>query len=98
MPDAHVGIERLSLTSHDMIFYGSTTKNSQIMLSLYDTNNGTWKGTDYLGYLSPYSFVNMEPTADKGLAVLGLTSVAGRFNRICLFKLSEKDLSEMIQQ
>jgi len=98
IPDAHVGIERLSLATQDVVFYGSTTKNSQIMLSLYDTNDGTWKGTDYLGYLSPYFFVSMKPTVDKGLAVLGLTSVAGRFNRICLFKLSEKDLSEMIQQ
>jgi hypothetical protein len=98
VPDAHVAIERLNLVKQDVVLYGSTTKNSQIMLSMYDTNDGTWKGTDYLGYLSPYTLVSMEPTFDKGLAVLGITSVAGRFNRICLFKLSEKNLSEMIQQ
>jgi hypothetical protein len=75
-----------------VIVFASTTKNSQIMLSIYAANDGTWLGTDYLGYSTPYRFISLSPTFDNGLALLGATAVAGRFERICMFKLSEENL------
>lgn len=92
VPNANVGIERLTIGNIDVIVYASTTKNSQIMVSIYAANDGTWLGTDYLGYSTPYKMISLTPTLENGLAILGSTAVAGRFERICMFKLSEENL------
>ncbi len=92
IPDAGVDIERSTIGNIEVIVFASTTKNSQIMLSIYAANDGTWLGTDYLGYSTPYRLISMSPTFDNGLALLGATAVAGRFERICMFKLSEENL------
>jgi len=92
VPNANVDIERLTIGNIEVIVYASTTKNSQIMLSIYAANDGTWMGTDYLGYSTPYKLISLNPTFENGLAVLGAAAVAGRFERICMFKLSEENL------
>lgn len=92
VPNANVDIERLTIGNIDVIIYASTTKNSQIMLSVYAANDGTWLGTDYLGFSTPYRLISLAPTFENGLAILGATAVAGRFERICMFKLSEENL------
>jgi hypothetical protein len=43
----------------------------------------------YLGYSFP-------PTEDQGLAIVALTYAAGRFPRLCLFKLSKEGLETMV--
>ena len=93
---AHVAVERLTIANIDIIVFASTTKNSQIMLSMYSENDGTWLGTDYLGYSTPYQLINLTRTLENGIAVLGSTAVAGRFNRICMFKLSEENLARIM--
>jgi hypothetical protein len=90
--DAGVDIERLTIGNIEVIIFASTTKNSQIMLSIYAASDGAWLGTDYLGYSTPYRLISLTPTLENGLAVLGATAVAGRFERICMFKLSEENL------
>lgn len=92
IPNASVDIQRLTIGNIDVMIFASTTKNSQIMLSIYAASDGTWLGTDYLGYSTPYRLVSLAPTIENGLAVLGATAVAGRFERICMFKLSEENL------
>lgn len=92
VPNANVDIERLVIGNIDVIIYASTTKNSQIMLSIYAANDGTWIGTEYLGFSTHYRLVSLTPTFENGLAILGATAVAGRFDRICMFKLSEENL------
>jgi len=92
VPNANVEIERLVIGNIDVVIYASTTKNSQIMLSIYAANDGTWMGTEYLGFSTHYRLVSLTPTFENGLAILGATAVAGRFDRICMFKLSEENL------
>ena len=96
IPDAGVDIKRLTIGNIEVIVFASTTKNSQIMLSVYAANDGTWLGTDYLGYSTPYRLISLTPTTENGLAVLGATAVAGRFERICMFKLSEENLVHLM--
>jgi len=101
-PDAHVDIKRINIPQLlDVIIYGSTTQNGQIMITIYDSSTGEWLGNKYLGFSTPYSIQGMIQTSDNGIAILGTTAVAGRFNRICLFKLSSKeliDISKQVQQ
>jgi hypothetical protein len=96
IPNASVDIQRLTIGNIDVMIFASTTKNSQIMLSIYAASDGSWLGTDYLGYSTPYRLVSLAPTIENGLAVLGATAVAGRFERICMFKLSEENLVRMM--
>ena len=98
IPDAHVDIKRIQLTDRDLVIYGSTTQNGQIMITAYNTTTGEWQGNKYLGYSTPYFLQKLYPTTDGGLAILGNTAVAGRFNRICLFKLSSADLTDISNQ
>jgi len=96
IPEAHVAIGQLIISNIETIVFASTTKNSQIMISIYASNDGTWLGTEYLGFSTPYQLINLTKTADNGIAILGATAVAGRFNRICMFKLSEENLARIM--
>jgi hypothetical protein len=95
-PNANVAVERLTIGNIEVIIFASTTKNSQIMLSIYSSNDGTWLGTEYLGFSTPYQLINLTKTSENGVAILGATAVAGRFNRICMFKLSEENLARFM--
>jgi hypothetical protein len=45
-------------------------------------------------WVFPYEIAAMTTTSDGGLAVCGITCVAGRFPRICLFKISGAELAK----
>jgi len=75
--------------------YGSTTKSNQIILMLHDPSTGDLRGVKYLGFVNPYELSSITQTADGGLAVIGTTYVAGRFPRVCLFKIGPVDLEAM---
>jgi len=96
VPDASVAIEQLTINNSEVVIYASTTKNSQIMITIYSANDGIWLGTDYLGYSTPYRLINLTETKENGIAILGATAVAGRFERICMFKLSEENLARIM--
>jgi hypothetical protein len=94
--DAPVIVDLITANGIDAIIYGSNTKSGQIILMAYSPTSGELMGTKYLGSTNPYQIAGFTVTEDQGLAVVGNTSVAGRFDRICLFKLSGEDLSELI--
>jgi hypothetical protein len=92
--NAFVNCKIINVNGKDITMYATSTKSGQILLYAYNTLNGTLIGTHHLGRLNPYEAVNFVPTTDGGLAVLGNTFVNGRFSRITLIKLSEKQLIE----
>ncbi len=94
--EAPVLVKRLEINGQQVLLYGSNTKGGQIILLAYDAGTGALLGTKYLGFSNPYQISGFSTTEDSGLAVVGNTSVAGRFDRICLFKLSEKELIDFI--
>ncbi len=86
--NATVRILPITLGTKSYILYGSTTKSKQIALYAYDKTSFKFSGSKYLGFSNPFEIASMTTTADGGLAVCGTTYVAGRFPRICLFKIS----------
>ena len=54
---------------------------------------GTFISSRYLGFSNPYEIASLVQTSDEGLAVCGTTYLAGRFPRICIFKLSKEELA-----
>ncbi|SMD38847.1 hypothetical protein SAMN04488029_3906 [Reichenbachiella faecimaris] len=91
-----VKMTTMTLGSSDYIIMATTTKNQQIVLHFYD-NAGAYVAVDYLGFSSPYQLGAIHVTSDNGLAILGSTQVAGKFQRLCLFKKSENELKDLVQ-
>ncbi|MEI9922085.1 MAG: hypothetical protein WDO14_25305 [Bacteroidota bacterium] len=97
-PNAPVTIITTSVGSTDRIIYGSNTRGKQIALFGYNPADGTFIGSKYIGFSNSFELASLTPTSDKGLLVLGTTYIAGRFPRICLFKLSAESLGDSFQQ
>lgn len=94
--NATVRILRANINSKNVLVYGTDTKSKQIGLLFYDEASGTFMSSRYLGFSNPFEIANLTQTADGGLAICGTTYLAGRFPRICIFKLSKEKLSENV--
>jgi hypothetical protein len=92
VPNTKVRILRTTINDKAVVIYGSDTKAKQIGLYFYDEASGLLLGSRYLGFSNPFEIANLIATEDGGLVVCGTTYLAGRFPRICLFKLSKDDL------
>jgi len=95
VPDARVVLKSISANGQPTLIYGSTTKSGQIVLIAYEQNTGALAGTKHLGFVNPYEIGSFRGTKDGGLVVVGTTYVAGRFPRVCLFKLDEESLLQL---
>lgn len=93
MANAPVKILSTKISNKDILLFASNTRSKQIALFGYDKATGEFKGSHYLGFSNPFEIASLIVTAEGGLAVCGTTYVAGRFPRICLFKLSPEKLS-----
>lgn len=93
-PNAIVKITSATVNGKDLALYGSNTRSKQISLYGYDKATGKFMGSRYLGFSNPFEIAAMTTTKDGGLAVCGTTYVAGRFPRICLFKISKDELAK----
>jgi hypothetical protein len=92
-----VKILRATIGSNNLIIYGSNTRSKQIALFAYKEATGEFVGSRYLGFSNPFEIASITRTDDKGIAICGTTYVAGRFPRICLFKLSEEEVIHSFQ-
>jgi len=92
VPNANVRILRAAVDGKNVLIYGSDTKSKQIGLLFYDESTGDFISSRYLGFSNPFEVASLEQTSDEGLAVCGTTYLAGRFPRICIFKLSKDQL------
>lgn len=92
--NAPVRILRVTLGGQKKIIYGSHTRSSQIGLYAYDEATGDFVGSRYLGFSNPFEIAALIPTSDGGLAVCGTTYMAGRFPRICIFKLAAEEVNQ----
>lgn len=98
IPDAKVRILSATINDKKVLIYASDTQSRQIGLYFYDQATGAFLSSRYLGFSNPFEISNLIQTEDGGLAVCGTTYLAGRFPRICLFKLSKQDMSGSAKQ
>jgi hypothetical protein len=93
-PNAPVVIMNATVNATERVMYGSNTRGKQIALFGYNPTDGSFVGSRYIGFSNSFELASMKPTTDNGLVVLGTTYIAGRFPRICLFKLSSEALGK----
>jgi hypothetical protein len=96
VPDAVVDIQQITVKDQPLLMYSTDVKAKQIGLFFYDQASGELRGSRYLGFSNPYEFGKSIVTNDGGVAVCGTTQIAGRFPRICLFKISKNELEKSI--
>ncbi len=94
-PNAYVRITDASGSNGQVILMASSSRNGQIVLHGF-APSGKLIGSKYLGYGNQNKLASVIQTADGGLAVLGTTYVAGRFERIVLYKLSERESENIL--
>jgi hypothetical protein len=94
VPDAKVRLIRAVVNEKNAVIFASTTISKQIGLFFYDEGTGAFLSSRYLGFSNPFEIGNLIQTADGGLAVCGTTYLAGRFPRICIFKISKEELAK----
>jgi hypothetical protein len=96
--NADVRIIKAQVNEKSALIYASTTLSKQIGLFFYDESTGKFMSSRYLGYSNPFEAADLIQTSDGGLAVCGTTYLAGRFPRICIFKLSKEELATNAKQ
>src|SRR5690606_12252601 len=97
VPNATVKILRTVIDGTQTLVYASDTRSKQIALLFYDEATGALLGSHYLGFSNPFEVSSVIATEDEGLLVCGTAYLAGRFPRICLFKLPKEELAEKIR-
>jgi hypothetical protein len=95
--NATVKIIKTEINTKSVLIYGSDTKSRQIGLFFYEETTGRFMSSRYLGFTNPFEIGNFTQTSDGGLVVCGTTYLAGRFPRICIFKLSKAELGEQLK-
>jgi hypothetical protein len=96
-PEASVKILRTEIGTRKVLVYASDTKSKQIGLFYYDEATGEFISSRYLGFSNPFEVADVIETEDGGIAVCGTTWLAGRFPRICLFKISKDQHEQQVE-
>ncbi|MEM9339528.1 MAG: hypothetical protein AAGA66_12415 [Bacteroidota bacterium] len=76
--------------------FASETEGRQIILYFYDVTTGEIAGIHNIGFINPFTLSSMKITEDNSLLVLGTTFVAGRFERMMLTKISERQIGDIL--
>ncbi len=85
-----------TLKGRKLVVYIAELKNNTVGFFAYDAANGSFAGARYFGSTYPYKNGSLVTTTDGGMAVLCQTFAAGRFGRMCLFKLSKNQAEGFI--
>ncbi len=97
VPNAPVHILKANIHNKNILIYASNTLGRQIALFNFDQASAAFLGSRYLGFSNPFEVANLISTADGGVAICGTTYAAGRFPRICLFKISGDEFSRSLK-
>jgi len=92
--DSKVKTIQATANAKSIILFAGNTRSNQIGLYAYDATTGLFIGSRYLGFSNPFEVADIIQTSDEGIAVCGVTYTAGRFSRICIFKLSKSELNK----
>jgi hypothetical protein len=90
--DARVAILKDHFNDEELVLYASTTKTNQIVLYFFSPETSELVKTHYLGFTNPVEVAAIKRGSDGSVIILGRTWVAGRFQRIILYKISMDEL------
>lgn len=97
VPNANIRIAQVTVKEKKVIIFAGDTKAKQIGLWFYDEEANRLMSSRYFGFSNPFEVGNITSTLDGGLAICGTTYLAGRFPRICIFKISKEELEGQVK-
>ncbi len=92
-----VKAELIKTDSVNYAVFAANSRSGKILLKFYETEEGTLQGIRELGYNQYFSASNFIRTSDNGLAILAITAVEGRVDRLVIIKLSEDDVKDIVR-
>jgi len=96
LPQEKFVIKPITVNDEKIFVYGGSIENGQMAIYFFD-DKAVYKNKILLGNTNAYKLANFVITYDKGLAVVGSTIVGDRFERICIFKISESEIKEKLK-
>lgn len=72
------------------------TQNRQVALYFYDYITSELVGIEKIGYQNAFTLSSIKLDDENGLLILGSTYVSGRFKRVFLKKMTEKQMANII--
>jgi len=91
-PRSETRIRKISIGGKPYLVFAANTSNNQLVIYLYDATSLELIGKKYLGFSNPVKIASLIQTSDEGIIVLAQTMVAGRFKRICTYKIPKEHL------
>ncbi|MGQ1786571.1 MULTISPECIES: hypothetical protein [unclassified Saccharicrinis] len=89
---SNVKIVKEELNGKEMLVYAATTNSNQLALYFFDAETNELKLTEYLGHTNPVEISSFFKANDGGLIIAGKTMVAGRYERIILYKVATDEM------
>lgn len=86
--DSNVKIIKETINEKEFLIYAATTKTNQLALYFFDALSNELLHTEYLGHTNPVEISSFFKANDDGLVITGKTWVAGRYQRVILFKVA----------
>ncbi|MBT1705205.1 hypothetical protein [Chryseosolibacter indicus] len=95
--NANVRNTQATVKEKSVIIFAGDTKAKQIGLWFYDEASNSLMSSRYFGFSNPFEIGNVSTTLDGGLVICGTTYMAGRFPRICIFKISKQEFENQVK-
>jgi hypothetical protein len=93
----NVLIKEVSINGTMYKAFLSSTRNNQLLISIYEVSSGNLVGKKYLGKNTPYTVCDFIQGEDFGLNILIQAKIMGSFDRIALIKLSKEQVEEILE-
>ncbi|MEH0156902.1 hypothetical protein V6R21_22425 [Limibacter armeniacum] len=95
-PTSSVSTCEAIINGKPYLLYATTTRSLQVKIVAFNKENGFLAGAHYLGERYGFHAVDILATDDGGLILLASTSAVDTNSSVALFKLSKKDLEDML--
>ena len=92
LPDSKTCLIIIEIDGVKKLVLAASTNNNQVLLYFYDLQSLQLTGKKFLGFANQVRVSSVIQTNDQGLAVLTQTKVAGRYSRMCLYKIPKEEI------
>jgi len=95
---ANSALDIITIGGTNYLILGSETESRQVVIYFIDLSTNLLKAVEYVGYVNPYSFSDLNVTADNDLLITGSFYANGRFERPFVKKFASEELVQIVER
>lgn len=95
---ANAKIVDIDINGSNYLVIVSETEGRQVILYFYEASTGNLTAIDYIGYINPYTFGDIQVTENNELIIVGSFFANGRFKRPFVKKFSSQELTQIVSR